>query len=702
MLWLRYDALPNVDRHRERIVSSIERASGMAVAADSIRGGWSGLRPVLWLEGLRISDRRGKAAFQLQKAEVSLSWWALLRGQVRFHDVDLYRPQLELRRGADGLIYLADKPLNEAGRTDDGAFTEWLLAQPRLGIHDATLAWRDDFLGAPEVMLTAVQIAVEQRLGHHRASLTAVPPRELAARLDVRADVVLSRRDQRWTARGEAYAETLNADLARLRSHLPVPETLRSGRGSLRVWGRFSPGVVEEVVADLDVRDARARLAADLLPLELAALSGRATYRARGEGFDFATEGLRFRLASGLEATPGRFSFTRGAEAGRTPRFEVRADGIDLKIAAALIDYFPVPREVKGHVLRFAPRGRISEAMLAWSDDGARSYAVKGRFEDLSFNAVDAIPGIEGFDGSVEGTEAGGTLRLDSRNARIDLTRVLPEPLVLDRLQTTARWKHEGRALQVVVEDARFANADAEGTLSGSWRSLPEAKVPSPGFVQVKGHLTRANAARVSAYVPNRLQRTREWAAGAIRAGESPRVAFEMHGDLHEFPFANESTGVFLVEGDLRGGTLRYHPDWPAVQGIDGTFRFQNRRMEIRATQAGIFASRLRASSAVIEDFSAQPPVLVFESDIDSSGADGMRFLRESPLANGPGAFTRTVTVEGPARLKLRLDYPLWGADPVRVRGEYQFGGATAHVGKSFALQDVKGRLAFTERGVQA
>ena len=128
VLWLRHDALPNVDRYRADIVASIEKSTGMAVKVRALSGGWGGLRPVVSLEGLEIADRAGRAAFQLQRAEVTLSWWALLRGEVRFHDVDFYRPDLELRRGADGLIYLADKPLNAAGASGDGAFTEWLLA----------------------------------------------------------------------------------------------------------------------------------------------------------------------------------------------------------------------------------------------------------------------------------------------------------------------------------------------------------------------------------------------------------------------------------------------------------------------------------------------------------------------------------------------------------------------------------------------
>ncbi len=155
MLWLRYDALPHADRYRDYLVSSIERASGMAVHVRALHGGWDGLRPSVTLEGFELDDPQGRLALGLERAEVTLSWWALFAGRVRFHEVDFYRPNLVLRRGADGLIYLADKPLNGAASGEDAVFTEWLLAQPRLGVHDATLVWRDELTRLQHVPMTA-------------------------------------------------------------------------------------------------------------------------------------------------------------------------------------------------------------------------------------------------------------------------------------------------------------------------------------------------------------------------------------------------------------------------------------------------------------------------------------------------------------------------------------------------------------------
>jgi uncharacterized protein (TIGR02099 family) len=295
----------------------------------------------------------------------------------------------------------------------------------------------------------------------------------------------------------------------------------------------------------------------------------------------------------------------------------------------------------------------------------------------------------------------GGTVQLDSRQVRLEIERMFREPIALDTLEARATWKHVGPALEVTIAEARFANADAQGQVAGTWRSLPDAKERSPGYVDLKGTFSRAVSTRVAAYLPNRVAVTRDWLDHAVEAGRSDHINFELQGDLWHFPFG-DGTGRYLFEGDIHEGRLKYHPEWPSIDAIEGRFKFENRHMEIRADRAAIFNSRATTVVATIEDLGAKPPVLTLTGEMDTSGADSVRFLRESPLVNGPGAFTRAVAIEGPGQLKLNLVYPLWGTDPVRVAGDYVFSGATATVAKTLAMRDVRGRLSFTHRGVRA
>jgi uncharacterized protein (TIGR02099 family) len=705
VLALRYVVFPGIDNYRDDIAASISRASGMAVSIADVDAGWYGLRPILNLTGVRVADRRGEAAFVLGHAEITLSWWTLLAGDLRFHDVDLYSLRLSLRRGPDGLIYLADKPLNATASGEDGALAAWLLGQPRLAIHDATLEWQDEFAGAPAVELRRVEIALRKEGKRHRVAVTASPPAAIADRLDLRADLAIARKGEEWQATGTLYVETGRADLERMRAHLPVPEALRTAMGSFRAWIDFEPGTIREVTADMNLRGVRAQLAADALPLDLEALSGRAFYRLQAGGFAAGTRGLAFRTREGLAAREADFSVSVGREAGRAPRGEIRANGVDLKIAAALLDYLPVPREAKAQANLFAPRGRLLDSSLVWTGESlatAQAFRVKSRFEDLAVNPVEGYPGVSGLTGSLEGDERGGKLRLASRGATFEAGNIFRAPLALDTLEARATWTREGKAIEVRIEEARLANADAEMTVAGTWRALPDSPVKSPGWVDLAGRVERARAQAVANYLPNTLAGTRDWLGRAVLDGEVSRGRFELKGDLWQFPFRDGAHGRFLVEAAIEGGRLQYHPAWPSVDRVKGDIRFENARMEIVASQAFIYASRARSARAVVADLGAAPPVLEIDGDIETTGVDSARFLRETPLVEGPGAFTRVVSLEGPARLKLKLAWPLWGEDPFRIAGEYAFAGATASVGRSLLLTGIRGGLAFTEKSVHA
>ncbi|HEX4943971.1 MAG TPA: YhdP family protein [Usitatibacteraceae bacterium] len=705
VLALRYVVFPQIDSYRDDIAQSISRASGMAVSIVDVDAGWHGLRPILTLTGVRVADRHGKAFFELERAEITLSWWTLLAGDLRFNDIDLYSPQLRLRRGMDGLIYLADKPLNAPVSGEDGALAAWLLDQPRLAIHDATLVWQDEFAGAPELELRQVEIAVRKAGRRHQAALYATPPAAIAARLDLRADLLLARKGEGWQASGSLYGETGRADLERLRAHVPIPDALRTAVGGVRAWVDFEPGQVRDVTADLNLRDVRAQLAADALPLDLETLSGRAYFRLQEGGYAAGTRDLAFRTREGLSAREGDFSLSIGRTARGPARGEVRANGVDLKIAAALLAYLPVPRETKAQANRYAPRGRLLDTSLVWTGESlaeASAFRLKSRFEDVGVNPVEGFPGASGLTGTLEGDERGGKLRLASRHATFEAASIFRAPLAFDTLDARATWTRDAKGLEVRIDEAHLANADAEMTVAGTYRTLPGSAEKSPGEVDLAGRVERAHARAVANYLPNGIAVTRDWLDRAILAGELSRGRFELKGDLWHFPYRDAKRGHFLVEAALDEGRLQYHPAWPSVDRVRGTIRFENARMEITAQDAGIYASKARSVRAVIADLGAGPPVLELDGDIETTGLDSVRFLRETPLVEGPGAFTNAVSIDGPARLKLKLTWPLWGEDPFHLNGEYAFSGATASVGRSLVLTGVRGPLAFTEKSVLA
>jgi len=232
--------------------------------------------------------------------------------------------------------------------------------------HDATLECRT-VAGARRASLQ-VEIACARKASG--TACVSTNPRPPSPRLDLRADLAIARKGEVWQASGTLYVETGRADLERMRAHLPVPEALRTAVGSFRAWVDFEPGTIREVTADMNLRGVRAQLAADALPLDLEALSGRAFYRLREGGFAAGTRGLAFRTRAkgsrrGRRISPCR----RGARPGRRRAARSAPTGRPEDRRQRSSTTCPCRARRKAQANLFAPRGALLDSSLVWTGE---------------------------------------------------------------------------------------------------------------------------------------------------------------------------------------------------------------------------------------------------------------------------------------------------------------------------------------------
>ncbi|MBK6982101.1 MAG: hypothetical protein IPH30_11810 [Betaproteobacteria bacterium] len=239
---LRYAVFPQIERFRDDIAASVSRASGMAVSLADVDAGWQGLRPILGLTGMRVADRSGVPVFALDRAEIALSWWTLLAGELRFHDVDLYRPAIEpapRRRRA----HLPRRQAAQRTRARRRTALRRLAARPAAPRHPR----RDAPVGGRVRRRAARAVAP----GRDRDAQGRAPPpgghQCHAAPGHRRPDRPARRpapsRSRRGVAgAGTIYAETGRADVARLRSTCPCPKRCGPPRAPFAPGSISSPG----------------------------------------------------------------------------------------------------------------------------------------------------------------------------------------------------------------------------------------------------------------------------------------------------------------------------------------------------------------------------------------------------------------------------------------------------------------------------
>ena len=696
---LRYWILPNIGQYREDIAASITRAAGQRVAIGAIDASWERLRPHLALREVQVYDRQGRPALVLQNVDGTLSWWTLLVGEVRLHSLEISDPVLSIRRDAEGRLFIAGIELNRPD--SDSGFADWLLQQSRIVIRNAVIEWRDEKRQAPALTLSRVNLRLENSGRRHRLGLQAVPPAELAAPLDIRADLKGEKVADLAAWEGRIYAKLDHADIAAWQAWLPFPFELRHGYGGVQAWLGFKAGGIGEVTADVRLNDVTARFASDLPPLDLHSLSGRLGWQPLPGGFEFSAQRLSLAAKSGV-SLPATDLLVRYVPAqGKKPAAgEIRANNLYLEPLVKLADALPLSPEVRGNLAEIGPQGSFRDFSVKWSGDwkAPQRYTAKGGFAGLGMKPHGKLPGFSGLSGNLDANEKSGTLALDSHGVRANFPDLFREPLEMDALTAQMNWKKQENGLDLNLTSFSLANRHLAGTLFGSYK-MERGK---PGTIDLTGQFTRGDARQVGRYIPLTIGlSTRDWLNTALLAGQSNDVRLRLKGNLADFPFADGKRGLFEVAGKVTGGTLEYAPGWPKIENIVVDLLFRGARMEITAHQGNTDGMQISKTRAVIPDLLSWDEILEVEGEARGPTGDMIKFIDHSPVSAMIDDFTEGMGASGNGNFKLKLVIPLRRNKDSRVAGSYQFVNNRVSLGADFpALEQVNGRLDFTEASV--
>ena len=303
LLALRYAILPKIESYRGDVEQMISTAINRPVGIRRIEAHWAGLHPALMLEGFEIRDTQGRPALGFDQVEAELSWSSLWHFQLRLARMELNTPTLMLRRDSNGRIFAAGLEITpQASDQDD--FVNWLLAQERVIIRDATITWQDELRKAPPLELRHLNFQLDNGFNRHRFGFTADPPRQLAARIDIRGDFKGRKLDELETWKGEIYAELDYADLAGWRTWVDYPVNLPQGSGALRLWLGFANKQLLTATADVRLADVRLQLRRDVPELDLVRLEGRVTGRRLDGGFEAELKHLTLATRGGVALPP--------------------------------------------------------------------------------------------------------------------------------------------------------------------------------------------------------------------------------------------------------------------------------------------------------------------------------------------------------------------------------------------------------------
>ena len=743
--------VPRIAEFRPQLEAQASQALGVPVRIGRILGSSPGAIPSFELHDVSLLDAQGREAVRLPHvlgAITPSSLWGF-----GFEQLVIDRPEIDVRRAADGKIFIGGLDVSKGSTGDRSAMADWLFAQTKIIVRGGTLRWTDEMRQAPPLVLREVDGVMRNGRQRHLMRLDATPPDEWGARFSLRGIFKqplltgLNGDFSNWS--GQVYGDFGQIDASRLQRHAGLDAfgvNLIQGQGALRAWLDVVHGKATGALVDVALRDLNARLGAKLEPLGFESLAGRIGASRHAGGFALNTESLQFRTQDGLQWPGGNMALVHTSAAGQTgPSTTLKADRLDLAALAQVAGRLPLDAAVQTQLASWAPRGLLETLDARWQGpvDAPTTFSAKGqvaRFgvaaqpaalaersagEERAAGAARPVPGRPGVSGATvdfDFTQESGQASIKIDNGMLDLPGVFEVPkLALNQLSTQAQWKRLGEKIELQLRDLKFENSDMQGQAQVRWRTddstgPPEAdELPDrrfPGILDLQGSLSRADGSQVHRYLPLVMDKdARHYVRDAVVQGQLSDVKFKLKGPVWHLPFSNPAQGEFQASAKFRNAQFAYVPKalqpagalaWPALTELSGELAFNRASLEVKGVSgkvAGLPGLMLVKGDARIADLERKA---VVEVAIDLKGAlsDALVFVNTSPIGGLTGQALAKASASGPAEYRFRLRLPIDDIDKSTIAGSVSLlGNDLKLMPQAPPLGQLKGVVNVTEQG---
>jgi len=725
MAWsaLHFWIVPRIEDFRPSLEKMATQAIGVPVQMGKLSAVATGWMPTFEIHDFTLLDPEGRRALTLPKVIFAISVRSVLKLGVEQLVID--SPTLDIRRTASGEWRVAGLVLKKDNNPDSAA-ADWVFSQKEILVQNGSVIWTDEFnpleREKPALNLSHVSWVLRNTARHHLWRLDATPPNGWGAPFTLMGDLrrgLLSTHAGRvkdWN--GQLHAEFSDVDLSQLGPHLPWKINATQGQGALRVWVDLRLGDIQQATADLVLENAKAQLSPELEALSFKHIAGRVSAKAKPQGFDFSTEGLRFDTADGLHWPGGNVSLSYlEADQGNSAQGRFQGDTLDLLALRNIALQLPLPPAARQTLQAHKLSGLVNTLNVEWTEKvigTEKTFQVKaanGRFDNFYFEAgksgteFESWPGIENADISFDMTSTGGNVKASIDKGALQINRLFEEARVpLDKLQAAVKWQYEKNQLLIPDWQLSLKNADISADFKGGWK--PNPKDGSWGVLDLQGKIQRADATRIHRYLPlNIPQDVRHYVRDSVLKGTLQGVSVKIKGDLQRLPFANPKDGEFRFAGKVKDVQYAYalansaEGVWPPMSEVNGDIVFDRLNFKVNGASGKWGNTPFTQIKAEIPSLSS-PMLVNVQGESKASANVVLNDLRLSPVNQMLSGALAQASSTGVVTSRLKLSLPLSSLDKSSVQGAVTLSGNDVRIQSDFpTLEKAQGSIQFSEAG---
>ncbi len=701
---------PMIGNYTEEVEQRLSDMLGAEVVIGSIAGEWERFGPRFEIQGLQITAPGGGDAepLVLERVSIAPDMPASLRqlrpvlGRTTLRNLDL-----SLYEQENGGWSLAGIASAGAAPVSPARILEWLkslalleLEQTRLAIHHHT---------GQVTRFTDASLHFQSLDGRHAVTLNAIQD-GLDTPLLVQGELT---GDDLGQMQGELYVAFPGADYsAFLHSVRPAGVaindvtlagelwlTLQQGRLASATWhGRADLGVAREVAVRVD------NLSIGWLRLQHSPADAR---------WQLDIEELAFDYGNGSWPVGGMSAdYTEGEQVA------ARFDVVDLGLASRLMVALAPASVLRTEVELFNPRGLARNIVVSagLAGDALARASVTTNLREAAISAHRGAPAFWGIDGYAElaldadRRLATGVLEVDSDDVMVHLPGLFNDQWAYQRLNGRmgfrADWTSDLNirlASGVVVVES--ADLQARAQFATEIQNGAEREINLELMV---GALA-ADASRKSLYLPTApgapqsAQGILRWVNDAVVGGEAGGSGLIFRGQVQRGAQNTDRTLQMFYK--VADGTLKFDPQWPAIEELDGVVVIDNGAVDITASAGSSLGINFNSSVASVRASPEGGSWLTVTGDGRGSAQQGLRYLQATPVTQGIGQYLSTWQAEGDTDFSLALNIPLY-VDNARPQVDLAFALAGNRIVMpefDLDVSDLSGRLVYSSlEGLQS
>ena len=401
-------------------------------------------------------------------------------------------------------------------------------------------------------------------------------------------------------------------------------------------------------------------------------------------------------------------TYRPGAEA------EFQADALDIGILSRAITTLPVDERIIAELIGFNPRGQLRQFNLnaGFSDNTWGNVSLAGNIQQGAISAFRGAPSFWGVDGYAEfnfdaiALSGNGFVEVDSTGLSMHLPGLFNDIWDYDRVNGRVGFRvNAADDLNIrIASGVMIAESDI---VKARGQFATEIQSGDDRYIELELMLgaLQADAARKTQYLPTAptapqsVQGVLEWVDDAVLAGNGAGSGLIFRGRVHRGAAPEERTLQMFYS--VTDGTLKFDPDWPALEELDGFVLIDNGEVDITASAGSTLGINFSSSVASVRPNPGGGRWLNVSGQGRGSAAQGLKYMQQTPATEGIAQYFSNWVAEGDTDIKLSLSIPLYieGARP-EVSLAFEFADNRLFIPEyDLQLESVTGGLVYTDEG---